>query len=277
MKNVMISYRKEIWVRRLSAYTRKILAILIFCFVSQVMIVVQAQDAKTQEIIRQMEEYNKLLNPSARQKVIQSSKSLGSRIIAADKNADLYAISASSIKNQYKVLASLDIEALAMLVMFDIWKSEEEDLREMVNEMQKMNEAKQNQREYLEHLKKQKNSTENKIREEYKTTTTIATSQKRIAEPLLLKETAKTSLLNIKYIRTPKLPLFKDPGQMSVNELEQAINTSTTNLKILEEIDQLNQLDLQDAMQKQAQLLQLMSNISKQTHDTLKGIIQNLK
>jgi predicted nucleic acid-binding Zn-ribbon protein len=224
-----------------------------------------------------MEEYNKLLNPSTRQKVIQSSKSLGSRIITADKNADLYAISASSIKNQYKGLASQEIDALVMLVMFDIWKSEEKDLREMVNEMQKMNEAKQNQREYVEHLKKQKSSIENKIREENKTSTAIPTSQKKIAEPVLLKETAKTPLLNIKYTRTPKLPLFKDPGQMSVNELDQAINISTANLKTLEEIDQLNQLDLQDAMQKQAQLLQLMSNISKQIHDTLKGIIQNLK
>ena len=151
-------------------------------------------------------------------------------------------------------------------------------MKEMVDEMHKMNEAKQKQREYLEHLKKQKSSAENKIREEYKTTTTMTTtSQKKVAGPVLIKETAKTPLLNIKYTKTPKLPVFKDPGQMSTVELEQAINTTNANLNTLGEINQLNQLALQDAMQKQAQLLQLMSNISKMLHDTLKGIIQNLK
>jgi hypothetical protein len=262
---------------RLLAFARKIMVAVILCFFSQLMIVVQAQDAKTEEIIKQMEEYNKLLNPSAKQKVMQSSKSLGGKIFASDKNADIYAISVSSIKNQYRGLSSLDIDALVMLVMFDIWKSEELDLKEMVNEMHKINEAKQKQREYLEHFKKQKSSTEIKIREEYKTTTTMTTSQKKVASSVLIKETASTSLLNIKYTKTPNLPVLKDPSQMSVSELERAISTTNANLNSLEEIDQLDQLAFQDAMQKQAQILQLMSNISKMLHDTLKGIIQNLK
>jgi vacuolar-type H+-ATPase subunit I/STV1 len=262
---------------RLLAFARKIMVAVILCFFSQLMIVVQAQDAKTEEIIKQMEEYNKLLNPSAKQKVMQSSKSLGGKIFASDKNADIYAISVSSIKNQYRGLSSLDIDALVMLVMFDIWKSGEEDLKELINEMDKMNEAKKNQREYLERLKKQKIPTEKTIKNEYKTTTAITPSQKKVDKPVLLKESANTPLLNIKYTRTPKLPVLKDPGQMSAIELEQAINTTNANLSTLEEIDQLDQMALQDAMQKQAQLLQLMSNISKMLHDTLKGIIQNLK
>ena len=39
----------------------------------------------------------------------------------------------------------------------------------------------------------------------------------------------------------------------------------------------MDQMDLQDAMEKQARILQLMSNISKMVHDTLKGIIQNMR
>ncbi len=254
----------------------KTLTVLIFCFISQFTVVVQAQDAKQQEMISQMEEYNKLLNPSAKQKVIQSSNSLKTELFTTNRKIDLYATSTSRIKNQYEGYSSQEIDALVMLVMFDLWKSEEEDLKEMVNEMHKMNEAKQKQRECLEHLKKQKSLTENKIREEYKTNTRTI-SQKKVAEPVLIKETVKTSLLNIKYTRTPKLPVCKEPSQMSASELDQAINTTNANLSTLEEIDQLDQLALQDAMQKQAQILQLMSNISKTLHDTLKGIIQNLK
>jgi hypothetical protein len=253
----------------------KPLKIILFLLILTLRVV--AQDSGTQKLIRNIEEYNKLLSPSAKQKVTQSAKSLGSEIFAVDKNADLYAISASRINNQNKGLSSQDIDALVMLVMFDIWKSEESDLKYLIDEMHKMNEAKEKQRKYLEALRKQKNSTKDKIRKEYKTTTPTTTSPKKITNPILAKETVKTPLLNIKYTRTPKLPEFKNPSQISASELEQAINTSTANLNTLEEIDQLDQLALQDAMQKQAQILQLISNISKIQHDTLKGIIQNLR
>jgi hypothetical protein len=43
------------------------------------------------------------------------------------------------------------------------------------------------------------------------------------------------------------------------------------------DMSQINMLDLQNAMQKQAQLIQVISNIAKTTHDTLKSIIQNMR
>jgi hypothetical protein len=258
-------------------YRRKLVATLLICILAQVMIVAQTQNVKTQEIKRQMEDYGKLLNPSAKQKVIQSAQALGGTIFSADKNADLYTISASSIKNQNQGLSSQEVDVLAMFVMFELWKSEEDDLKEMVNEIQKMNEAKKRQREYLEYLKKQKASAANKLRESYTGTNAKHSGQIRTVSPQFLTETAKTRLLNIKYTRTPKLPIFKDPKQMSASELEQAIPNAETNLDSLEEISQLQQLELQDAIQKQAQILQMISNIMKNQHDTLKSIIQNMR
>lgn len=58
------------------------------------------------------------------------------------------------------------------------------------------------------------------------------------------------------------------------------------NLRLLEamafaetvsDMSQMDQLKLQETMQKQAQFLQLISNISKMQHDTLKAIIQNMR
>jgi len=43
------------------------------------------------------------------------------------------------------------------------------------------------------------------------------------------------------------------------------------------DMSELDQMRLQDTMERQAQLMQLMSNISKMVHDTLKGIIQNMR
>jgi len=36
-------------------------------------------------------------------------------------------------------------------------------------------------------------------------------------------------------------------------------------------------MKLRDEMEKQAQMIRLMSNLSKTAHDTLKGIIQNMR
>jgi hypothetical protein len=45
----------------------------------------------------------------------------------------------------------------------------------------------------------------------------------------------------------------------------------------LSDMSQQDQLALQDALQRQAQVMQTISNISKNEHDTLLAIIQNLK
>ena len=45
----------------------------------------------------------------------------------------------------------------------------------------------------------------------------------------------------------------------------------------LGDMSQLQQLELQDALQKEQQAIQMISNIMKMQQDTLKRIIQNLK
>jgi hypothetical protein len=53
-------------------------------------------------------------------------------------------------------------------------------------------------------------------------------------------------------------------------ELEERLNT-------LGDDGQLANLDLQNILQKQQQALQMMSSISKSSHDTMMAIIRNLK
>lgn len=45
----------------------------------------------------------------------------------------------------------------------------------------------------------------------------------------------------------------------------------------LADMSQMDQMRLQDTMQKASQMMQTISNISKTTHDTLKSIIQNMR
>lgn len=67
-------------------------------------------------------------------------------------------------------------------------------------------------------------------------------------------------------------PRFARAGTDELRLLEALVFAET-----FKDMAQAEQLRLQDAMQQQQQVLQLISNISKSQHDTLKSIIQNLR
>jgi len=60
-------------------------------------------------------------------------------------------------------------------------------------------------------------------------------------------------------------------------QLDEHIDSMEKRLATLEDAAQLDTLDLQDALNKQQQAMQMMSNIMKMMHDTAKAIIRNLK
>ena len=64
---------------------------------------------------------------------------------------------------------------------------------------------------------------------------------------------------------------------MSKRQVEKLIENMETQLNTIADMNQMDMLALQDAMNKQAQLMQMMSNIMKQMHDTANAIIRNLK
>ena len=70
-----------------------------------------------------------------------------------------------------------------------------------------------------------------------------------------------------------------DRGTQSLTrtQLEAAIKSAESELSATGDMSRMDQLALQDAMTKQATMLQTLSNIMKMQHDTLKAIIQNLR
>jgi hypothetical protein len=257
--------------------TRTIQAFVICFLLSQFLIAAQAQDARKQDIQRQMGSLASLLQPSAKQKVSQAVRALEDKIFSSNKYVDCYASSVSAVKSQFGDLSSQDIDALVSLVMFEVWKSEEEALREIMDEMHKMNQAKEKQREYIESLKKQKASYKDKLRESREKAGTPQLTQQRLAMAKISREMATTRRLNIKYTKTPRLPPPKDVRQMSASQLEEEIRNAEENMNSLGDMSQLQQLELQDKLQKEQQFIQTISNIMKNQSDTLKSIIQNLK
>ena len=63
----------------------------------------------------------------------------------------------------------------------------------------------------------------------------------------------------------------------SLNAIDKILRQETEELQGLPDMSQLNMMDLQNAMQKEAQLMQMLSNMLKVMHDTQMSIIRNIK
>lgn len=64
--------------------------------------------------------------------------------------------------------------------------------------------------------------------------------------------------------------ISKEQAEALIKKMEDQLNT-------LSEMNQMDMLELQNAMNKQQQLMQTMSNIMKTMHDTAKAIIENMR
>jgi hypothetical protein len=63
----------------------------------------------------------------------------------------------------------------------------------------------------------------------------------------------------------------------SLNEIDKNLRQEIKELQGMSDVSQLDMMKLQDAMNKQAQLMQMMSNLMKMMHDTQMAIIRNIK
>ena len=73
----------------------------------------------------------------------------------------------------------------------------------------------------------------------------------------------------------------ENSGKFKVVEKEDSLLTSADRAKtyfaLSEDFAQLANLDLQTKQQRQQEIMQMLSNVSKKMHDTAKGIVRNLK
>ena len=238
----------------------------------------QAQDV-LKEITRQNLRITKLLQPSAKQKVARAAKAYENRVISSNWQVDYHRAAAEAVRSQFGNLSSIDIDVLIHLVKFELWESEESALEEMLAEMHRMNQVKKKQREYINHLKKQRDGLKTKMRGEYQAlkkqpSATRAQKQARIIQKS--PKMATTRHLRIRYPKTPAIT-YKNTKNMTLVELDKYVEEMEHEMDSLGGLSKEMSLKLKNLMERRSEIIQTLSAILKKISQTSDAIIANLK
>lgn len=260
----------------------KVLRILTLVFIAFLfMKIISAEQAQNvqKEIKKQNLRITKLLRPSAKQKIARASKEYETRIISSNWQVDYYRTAAEVIKRQFGNLPSQDIDVLVQQVMFEIWKSEEEALKEMLDEMHRMNQVKKKQREYIKTLKQQRARSKTKMRQESKRLIKQPPTTESQRKARLVKKSPKMAVTRHLRIRYPKTPTinYKNTANMSPAELEKYTEDMEKDLDSLGGLSEELSLKMQILTERRAKIIQTLSSILKKISQTSDAIISNIK
>lgn len=231
------------------------------------------------EIHAQNLRITRLLQPTAKQKIARASREYENRVLSSDWQVEYYDAAVDAVRSQFANLSSQGTDVLVQLVLFELWRSQEEALREMSDEMHRMNEVKNKQREHIAQLKKQRVRTESKMKEEYKVVSKqsrTASVQKKPRPVRASSKMAATRRLRIRYPKTPNI-IYKDTKNMDREELDKYTEDMEHKMDTLNGLSEELSLKLQLLTDRRAKIIQTLSNILKKISQTSDALISNIK
>ena len=238
----------------------------------------QAPDV-LKEIARQNLRITKLLQPSAKQKVARAANAYENRVISSNWQVNYLGAAAEAVRSQFGNLSSIDINVLIHPVMFELWEAEESALKEMLEEMHRMNEAKKKHREYINHLKKQRDGMKNKMRGESQASEkhpSATRAQKQARNIQKSPKMATTRHLRIIYPKTPAIT-YKDTNNMTLAELDKYVDEMEHEMNSLGGISDELSLRLRIMMERRSEIIRTLSSILGKISQTADNLIANIK
>ena len=178
------------------------------------------------------------------------------------QNASKQKMDESSIRNlatgyvTQNNLATMDIDALVNLIMMQTAKDEEQDLKNIMNEMEKTNKEKQQLRDAQNKMKQSQNSM----------TRQALDSFRLIAKSVNTTQTQPIKRTNVMMTR-----------QASSTEIKQVQDSLKSKLDSMNEMSEMTSMRLQMAMDRRSKFVSTLSNIMKKISQTEDSIIQNMK
>jgi hypothetical protein len=225
------------------------------------------------ELSRQYHRIIQLLPTTTHERVQKIAQS----VITQSTTSDGYntVIVSDSVKTTFGNLSTVDMDVLVGLTMFEIWQSEEKTLRALLDEMHRMNESKERQRERLESIDRKVMETEStlsgsshrgphvrRLKPNPRLDTMTNESRNDYSEPQKPSSISKT-------VPPPPPPI----SDISIDELEEIKGK----LNSLNEQSEILSMKLQMTMDRRSKYISTLSNIMKKIATTQDTIIQNIK
>ncbi len=165
-----------------------------------------------------------------------------------DKKAKAYGVS-----NNFQ---DMDIEAMVMLVIMEISKDAEDDVRAIMEQMREANKQKQAMRDVIRLMKKKRAEQKNNMRQEY---------------------LSRTQYDSLKKLLVPTVVANTKTGTVTLAELDSLLNDFRDKLDSMNEMGEMVSLRLQMIMDRRSKMISTLSNIMKKISKTQDEIVKNLK
>jgi hypothetical protein len=218
------------------------------------------------EMTRRVAAIHAALQPSAKAWVEQQA-----RIEAQKPAPDVPSIEAAAY-NRFPTLNSRgsaatvnDINALVAIVMMQTANDAETDLQKMMAQMQAITNAKQQMRNLILQLQP-----EQAAMKSAKPSSTCQTATCR-SLPSRLKELSAATATIPHPVETT---VAANPTYANLNALT---NQLQSNLDLMNDLSQMDQLKLQSLMDQRSKIIEAVSNLMKKMDDTASSVIQNIK
>ena len=169
--------------------------------------------------------------------------------------------------------AGADIETLVMLLMQQMARDAEEDLRALLAEMQAKNGAKKALRDLIQRMKRDRLA--NELRREYdeRLDCTQGLGSERAYHRVRLPVLDPDATGGLRWVPTD----LAGEKLTRVEQLDCIVDELQSKLDSLSDLSEMTAMRLQMLMDRRAKLMETLSNIMKKVSETQAAIIQNLK
>jgi hypothetical protein len=209
------------------------------------------------DVAAKQQELLPLIPASAQPKIVYAARSLAVPIMQGTVNEQ------SANPAVIAAFGDMDIDAIVAVVMLEAAKDAQADLKQLLDEMNKLNEQKRKLREYTDTLIARRAAMSKDAAAEYRARTSVPAVQ-------------KTPFLQLEYARyEPLTPV--DPSRLTLAELDVLIADSQAELDSMGKSGERISMMLQMAMDRVSKFMTMVSNIMKKVNDDASSIIRNLK
>jgi len=212
------------------------------------------------EIQRRAQALHSALKPTA-----ASWVALRARVEEQQSKLNVSALETAIRQRFGETIAGADVNAMVFAVLTEATDDQDADLQALMQEMQAQTEAKQSLRDLLDAINAQVVANA-KAAADAKCSTAFCQ-----ALPVKLAQIATET------VRMPKPVRLQAPSNMTYGQLGALQSKLSNSLDSMNEMSEMSSMQMQMAMDRRSQFVQILSNLLKSMSDTSAAIISNLK